>query len=87
MPTLAVSSKGQIVLPAAIRRRLGLGAGSRLEVIEQSDGIHLRVEHAMPSKDVSALAGMLKAPSKGKPRNLLDFDVATLAKPLPGPRR
>ena len=43
MSTLLVSSKGQIVLPAAIRRRLGLGPGSRLEVLEEADGLKLRV--------------------------------------------
>ena len=39
MSTLLVSSKGQIVLPAATRRRLGLGAGARLEVFEDADGV------------------------------------------------
>ena len=32
MSTLLVSSKGQIVLPAEMRRRLGMGAGARIEV-------------------------------------------------------
>ena len=43
MSTLLVSSKGQIVLPAALRRRLGMGAGARIEVLEESDGLKLRV--------------------------------------------
>ena len=43
MSTLTVSSKGQIVLPAALRRRLGLGVGAQLEVLEEADGLRLRV--------------------------------------------
>ena len=79
MPTLLVSSKGQIVLPAATRRRLGLGAGARLEVCEEVDGLKLRVVRSVPHADVASLAGMLKAPVRGIPRRLEDFDPATLA--------
>ncbi len=78
MSTLLVSSKGQIVLPADIRRRLGLGAGARLQVLEEADGITLRVVRALPQANVAALAGLVKAPSKGKPRRLEDFDPARL---------
>jgi antitoxin PrlF len=78
MSTLLVSSKGQIVLPAAMRRRLGLNAGARLEVVEESDGLKLRVVRAVPQSDVARLAGMLKAPARGVPRRLEDFDAATL---------
>lgn len=80
--TLTVSSKGQIVLPAAARRRLGLGAGSRLEVSELADGLQLRVVRSVPGtppKDLGELAGMVKAPSRGVPRRLEDFDPASLA--------
>jgi antitoxin PrlF len=79
MSTLLVSSKGQIVLPAATRRRLGLGAGSRLEILEEPDGVRLRVLRSNPSADVAALAGMVTAPSAGAPRRLQDFDPASLA--------
>jgi antitoxin PrlF len=79
MSTLLVSSKGQIVLPAATRRRLGLGAGARLEVVEEADGLRLRVVRSVPKVDVSKLAGMLKAPLRGVPRRLEDFDAAALA--------
>jgi antitoxin PrlF len=81
MSTLLVSSKGQIVLPAATRRRLGLGAGSRLEVSEVPDGVQLRVVRAVPAADLKGLAGMVKAPSRGVARRLEDFDpAATLAR-------
>ena len=78
MSTLLVSSKGQIVLPAAIRRRLGLGPGSRLEVLEEVDGLKLRVARSVPSADLNALAGLVQAPVRGVPRRLQDFDPASL---------
>jgi len=85
MPTLLVSSKGQIVLPAALRRRLGMGAGARIEVLEESDGLKLRVVRAVATVDMAAMAGMVKAPARGVPRRLEDFDPASLlTRPRPG---
>ncbi len=78
MSTLLVSSKGQIVLPAALRRRLGMGTGARLEVLEESDGLKLRVIRPVATADLSAMAGMVKAPARGVPRRLEDFDPASL---------
>ena len=78
MPTLLVSSKGQIVLPAALRRRLGMGAGARLEVLEESDGLKLRVVRPVVTAEIASLAGMVKAPTKGVSRQLEDFDPASL---------
>ena len=67
MSTLLVSSKGQIVLPAELRRRLGMGAGARLEVIEESAEDGLVHGHGilllgvgppiLPARDVRADAG------------------------------
>jgi AbrB family looped-hinge helix DNA binding protein len=78
MSTLLVSSKGQIVLPAEMRRRLGMGAGSRIEVLEESDGLKLRVVRAVATADLTAMAGLVKAPGRGVPRRLEDFDPASL---------
>jgi antitoxin PrlF len=87
MSTLLVSSKGQIVLPAALRRRLGMGAGARIEVLEESDGLKLRVVRPVATADVAALAGMVKARARGVPRRLEDFDPASLpARERPGKR-
>ena len=85
MSTLLVSSKGQIVLPAALRRRLGMGAGARLEVLEESDGLKLRVVRTVATADLTGLAGMVTAPTRGVPRRLEDFDPASLlARSRPG---
>jgi antitoxin PrlF len=81
MPTLVMSSKGQLVLPAKLRRKLGMGAGARIEVIEEADGVKLRVVRPVHATDLTQLAGLVKAPSKGKPRRLEDFDPASLLTP------
>ncbi len=78
MSTLLVSSKGQIVLPAALRRRLGMGTGARLEVLEESDGLKLRVIRSIATADLNGMAGMVKARARGVPRRLEDFDPASL---------
>ena len=78
MSTLIVSSKGQIVLPAPVRRRLGLATGARLEVLEEADGLRLRVVRSVRKSEVKALAGMVKLRARGKPRRLDDFDAASL---------
>jgi AbrB family looped-hinge helix DNA binding protein len=81
VPTLVVSSKGQIVLPAALRRRLGMGAGARLEVLEEPDGLKLRVVRSVATAsmaDLAGMAGMVKARPRGVPRRLEDFDPASL---------
>lgn len=83
MTTLVVSSKGQIVLPAELRRRLGLGAGARLELAEEADGIKLRGLRSVATANVADMAGLVQAPSKGRPRRLGDFDAATLVKRPP----
>ena len=77
MSTILVSSKGQIVLPAELRRRLGLGAGARVEVLEESDGLKLRVlRTVVAGGDLSTMAGMVKAPSRGVAQHLESFDPA-----------
>lgn len=78
MSDLLVSSKGQVVLPAALRRRFGMGAGARLEVLEEADGLKLRVLRQVAKADLGALAGMVKAPLRSTPGRLEDFDAASM---------
>ena len=53
MPTATLSSKSQLVLPAEIRRKLGIHPGDRLLV--ELEGDHAVIRKA-PRSDVEALA-------------------------------
>ncbi|MGB0993112.1 MAG: AbrB/MazE/SpoVT family DNA-binding domain-containing protein [Akkermansiaceae bacterium] len=55
MNTVTVSPKYQIVIPKAIRERLALMPGDRLEMIQLIDRIEL-----IPVKPTKALRGLLK---------------------------
>ncbi len=79
MATMTISSKGQMVLPVDIRRRFGLRAGAKIEVIEEADGLKLVAAHVVNPKSIADCAGMVTAPSIGKTRSLDDFDAATYA--------
>jgi antitoxin PrlF len=79
MATLTISAKGNLHLPADIRRRLGLVAGTQIEIIEEPNGLRLVARPSLKPLSVAACAGMVTAPTKGKPRRLEDFDAATLA--------
>jgi AbrB family looped-hinge helix DNA binding protein len=78
MTTMTVSSKGQMVLPANIRKRLGLIAGTQMEIIEEADGVRLVVARPIKAVNIAACAGMVTAPTKGKARSLSDFDPASM---------
>ncbi len=78
MATMTVSSKGQVVLPAGIRKRLGLMAGTQMEIIEEADGVRLVVARPVKAVDIAACAGMVTASTKGKARRLSDFDPASM---------
>lgn len=55
MNTVTVSPKFQVVIPKAIRERLALVPGDRLEMIQLIDRIEL-----IPIKPAKALRGILK---------------------------
>lgn len=54
-----VSDKGQITLPAAVRRKLGIAADSHVEIVVSDDELTIR-----PIKPVSELAGILNRYAK-----------------------
>jgi AbrB family looped-hinge helix DNA binding protein len=78
MDTLTLSSKGQLVIPVALRRRLGLAAGAKLHVSEEAGRIMLSPVHRVVPTDVAATAGMLKARPGSTLRRLENFDPASL---------
>jgi antitoxin PrlF len=83
MTTMTVSSRGQVVLPTALRKRLGLVAGSQLEVFDEPDGLRLVVARPVKAAHISACAGMVEAPSSGKARSLSAFDASSILRRRP----
>lgn len=74
MAEATVSAKGQVVIPVEIRRRLGIGPGSKLEITEEAGELYVRVVRAVAASRVEEGYGMLRY--VGPPRRLSEFDVA-----------
>lgn len=53
--TTKLSSKGQVVIPEAIRERLGLEAGVQFVVVAEGDVVVLKVLNAPKMSDFKAL--------------------------------
>lgn len=58
MPTMTVSSKGQVVIPREVREKLNITKGTKLEVVEL-DGEIILIR--LPDNPLQSLRGMLKA--------------------------
>ena len=86
MPTATLTEKGQIVIPAKIRARHGLTAGTQVEFVDSKDGIRLVVHRKVAPSRPEDGYGLIRVPAKPGRGKLSDFDPAeTLARP--GKRR
>ena len=70
--TTVVSTKGQVVLPKAIRERMGWAAGEELVIEETRDGVLLRTARPFAPTKFEEVRGSL--PSNGKHLRIEDFD-------------
>ncbi len=75
MSTVTVSDKGQVVIPAAIRHRLGIAPGSKLDFELEGDSIRVRLCKSIPPSRTEDGYGLLRCERPGE-RRLADFDVA-----------
>lgn len=71
-----VSEKGQVVIPAALRRSFGIKPGMRLAFERQGDTIRVTIEGAVPPSLIDEGYGLLKAARARGQRRLSDFDPA-----------
>lgn len=62
--TTVISTKGQVILPKAIRDRRRWAEGTKLTVEETADGVLLKASPAFPETDIDAVAGSLKQPGR-----------------------
>ena len=71
--TTTVTSKGQVTLPVALRRRLGIRAGTRLEFVLKDDE---RLEVVRVGGSARDLKGMLPRPSRALTLDEMDAAIA-----------
>ena len=57
MPVVRMSPKGQVLIPKKIREKHGLKPGSKVQIIEDADGIVIR---AAPEDPIAAACGFLE---------------------------
>lgn len=72
---VTVSEKGQVVIPADLRRRLGIEPGCKLEIAEEGPALRLVVHRHRVSTTIADGYRMLAA-APAESRRLADFDVA-----------
>ena len=84
MDASTVTSKGQVTIPMAIRRALGIRQGSRVAFATTKGGkVELHVLHRAPAAVASGF-GMLDSRGKRLPA---EFDAASLLTREPGGKR
>ena len=76
-PTTVVSTKGQVILPKAVRDRQKWDAGTRLVVEDRPDGVLLKRERLFPETRLDDVAGSLRY--DGPPKTIEEMDAGVLA--------
>lgn len=77
METTRLSTKGQIILPKAIRTSKAWQAGTEFFVEEVGEGVLLRPARRFPRTQLTEVAGLLKSPRKaGTPAQMRDSVVS-----------
>ncbi len=72
--TVTMSTKGQVVIPRALRDHLGWGEGTRLEIVSQAGGVVIRPVRSFAETRVEDLLGLLKY--AGPPRTIEEMNDA-----------
>jgi AbrB family looped-hinge helix DNA binding protein len=75
--TTTVSTKGQVVLPKAIRERRNWAAGTRLVVEDTLDGVLLKAAPVFAPTRPEEVAGMLAY--RGRPKTRAEMNEAITA--------
>lgn len=77
MDATTVTSKGQVTIPLALRKQLGIRQGSKVEFRLVDDRVEMRVVRTQAALPPSGY-GMLESDRQAVPA---DFDPALLVKP------
>ena len=74
MKTTRMSSKGQVIIPKALRETHRWAEGQELIAIDMGDGILLKPKKPFPEMTLDNVAGCLK--SRATPKSLEDMEDA-----------
>ncbi len=74
--TTKLSSKGQLVLPKALRDKLKWSAGTELVVEDTPRGVVIRAARPFPPTTLDQVAGSLKKYYTGPPKTIEEMDQA-----------
>jgi antitoxin PrlF len=77
MSTSTMTSKGQVTVPLAIRRQLGIGPGDRLSFSVREDGV---LEVVPETGDLMSLAGSVKTRVTGVTLDDMEAAIADSAR-------
>lgn len=78
--TTVVSTKGQVILPKAVRQQRRWEAGTRLIVEETEDGVLLKAAPLFPPTDIASVSGSLRFAGPAKTIEEMDAAVAAEAR-------
>lgn len=76
-PTTVISTKGQVILPKAVRDERQWRPGTRLIVEQTEQGVLLKAAPSIPRTKPEDVFGMLAHP--GPPKTLEEMDAAITA--------
>jgi AbrB family looped-hinge helix DNA binding protein len=79
-PTTVVSTKGQVILPKAIRQRRDWRAGTRLIVEETPEGVLLKRERIFPETRPEDVFGSLRYDGPAKTIEEMDAGITAEVK-------
>jgi len=82
--TTRMSSRGQVVIPEAVRERLGLRAGAEFAVFGDGDILVLKVIHPPPRAEFDGLIG--RAEAAAREAGLTRADISRAGKEVRGGR-
>lgn len=74
METTRLSTKGQVIIPKAVRESRSWVPGTKFTVEDTKEGILLRPAMLVPRTTLGQVAGMLKY--KGRPKTIKQMDDA-----------
>ncbi len=84
MLSTTLSSKGQIVIPKAIRRQYELQAGQKLNIIDTKEGILLKPSDSFQETNIEEVAGILSYSGKNISLEEMQAAIATGVKKRKG---